>query len=589
MSGATGPLAASPTVAWVDSWTPPGGWLPEPGHVLAEAAPPGPPLDPDQLPDIGHMRAALDEALARLSAEWVHLSDAQKQQLVDQVYLATERGHVTDLTDLQVPVGATTAALTAAMVAIAVVASRQLAAEAADQGVEVGVVHLPTSVFQPIAEVVATMLADELRISAARAALRTGPEATAAEVAQAVSDALAALSTASPEKELGGALHGSMNTARAATLRSAPAGALYANEVNDTNTCKPCKAVNGRWLGNTDDLAAALALYPAGGYGGYIDCLGGIRCRGTIVGVWRPKQAGPQQVAPRRLRGDYNPAQRRDEHGRWSRGGAVIAKVLELADGTIEAATREDGVHLDLTNKAGDENSAGVLDRRAAWGLADLLEQAADRDGEDRRITNSVHTFAGKDQAATGFAQVSSGGGKPIAVELLDNDHQIELTPAEAKRLSATLEHQGAASRVQATTGPVDIYLTDGNQFGLRTKGTDGDTFDMHFKQQDWAQLRAALNAVWEGFDESGDFGHDPEDHINELQIHTGAGDFLISRGGKPGADADTLSIRPAHGDAWAITWPADHRHPMFDAFEAVERIGGDDLWDPKKSGARGK
>jgi hypothetical protein len=293
MSGATGTLASSPTVSWVDRWTPPVGWLPDPGHVLAQDAPPGPPLHPDDLPDIGHMQTALDEALTRLSVEWVKLSDAQKQQIVDQVYLAADRGHITDLPNVQVPVGATTAALTAAMVAIAVVASRQLAGEAAAQGVEVGVVHLPAAAFQPIAEVVATLLADELRITAARAALRTGPEATATEVAQAAKEALDALSTASPDRELGGALHGSMNASRAATLRSAPAGAIYANEVNDRNTCKPCKAVNGRWLGNTDDLAAALALYPAGGYGGYIDCLGGIRCRGTIVGVWRSKQAGP--------------------------------------------------------------------------------------------------------------------------------------------------------------------------------------------------------------------------------------------------------------------------------------------------------
>jgi hypothetical protein len=29
-------------------------------------------------------------------------------------------------------------------------------------------------------------------------------------------------------------------------------------------------------------------LYTA--VGGYVDCLGGIRCRGTVTGVWRPEQ-----------------------------------------------------------------------------------------------------------------------------------------------------------------------------------------------------------------------------------------------------------------------------------------------------------
>jgi hypothetical protein len=106
------------------------------------------------------------------------------------------------------------------------------------------------------------LLGDELRITAARAALRTGPDATPAEVAQAAQAALDALSDAGPTRELGGALHGSMNAARVATLRSAPAGAIYASEVNDRNTCKPCKQVDGRWLGNTDDLAQALTALP---------------------------------------------------------------------------------------------------------------------------------------------------------------------------------------------------------------------------------------------------------------------------------------------------------------------------------------
>jgi nitrate/TMAO reductase-like tetraheme cytochrome c subunit len=93
-----------------------------------------------------------------------------------------------------------------------------------------------------------------------------------------------------------------MNTARISTLRLAPEGALYAQEMNDRNTCRPCHEVDGRWLGNISDLAQAsvhpqyrtgvLALYPDGAYGGYIHCLGGINCRGTVVGVWRPKTVG---------------------------------------------------------------------------------------------------------------------------------------------------------------------------------------------------------------------------------------------------------------------------------------------------------
>lgn len=259
----------------------------------AEDTPPN--LPPDELPDTSHMVDELDRAMEQLGKQWAELSDAQKQQLVDHVRLAAEHGQLTDLPDLRVDSDATSAALAAAMVAIAVVASKQIVAEAAEQGVHLAVVHLPHAVVAPVAEVVARLLADELRITAARAALQTGPDATPTEVAEAARKALDALSDAGPTKQLGGTLHGAMNAARVATLRHAPEGALYASEMNDKNTCGPCREVNGRWLGNISDLdqaaqAHALLLYPDGAYGGYIFCLGGINCRGTITGVWRPAQ-----------------------------------------------------------------------------------------------------------------------------------------------------------------------------------------------------------------------------------------------------------------------------------------------------------
>lgn len=270
--------------------------------VLNEDTPPD--LPPEQLPDVSHMLDTLDEHLTRLLAQWDHLSAAQKQQLVDEIRLVAEHGQVTDLPDITVDAGATSAALTAAMVAIAIIASRQVVDEAAAQGVEVAVVHLPASVFGPVAEVVARLLADELRITAVRAALQTGPDATPEAVAEAARVALDALSDAGPTRQLGGSLHGAMNTARYATLRRAPEGALYASEQNDKRTCEPCREVNGRWLGNISDLDQAdrhprdrtgvLALYPDGAYGGYIFCLGGVNCRGTVTGVWRPAQVGDE-------------------------------------------------------------------------------------------------------------------------------------------------------------------------------------------------------------------------------------------------------------------------------------------------------
>lgn len=57
------------------------------------------------------------------------------------------------------------------------------------------------------------------------------------------------------------------------------------------HNCSPCREHHGRWVCNTDDLAAVYRLYPTGGY---VYCLGRERCRGTVVGVWRPQTTGGQ-------------------------------------------------------------------------------------------------------------------------------------------------------------------------------------------------------------------------------------------------------------------------------------------------------
>lgn len=54
------------------------------------------------------------------------------------------------------------------------------------------------------------------------------------------------------------------------------------------HNCGPCKAVNGKWLGNSI-IENVNRLYPTGGY---IDCQGRDRCRGQVIGIWRPKQVG---------------------------------------------------------------------------------------------------------------------------------------------------------------------------------------------------------------------------------------------------------------------------------------------------------
>src|SRR6202035_1933115 len=136
----------------------------------------------------------------------------------------------------------------------------------------------------------------ELAVSAGREALRiwrTG--ATADQITADVSAYLNAMTAAGTRLHLSAAMCDAQNKARLATFKAGPHVELYATEVMDHNTCEPCRLINGHDIGSTSDpdIAARVEeLYPGGGY---VDCLGLERCRGTIKA--RYEQA-PSAAAP---------------------------------------------------------------------------------------------------------------------------------------------------------------------------------------------------------------------------------------------------------------------------------------------------
>lgn len=209
--------------------------------------------------------------------------DQQKADLVQQVFDLVTNGDYAGLADLAVNSDGAAAVLVDSMAQLAHYSADQASQENSGDPVEP---HLST--LRGSAAIVAAALAAELAVSASRAALRElGTGVPAQRVADGVRDWLNGLSDANIRIQLGGTLHGALNSARIATFENGPVGALYGHEVNDSNTCGPCRQVNGRWLGNTDQMATVLLSYPEGAYGGYVHCEGGSRCRGTIFGVWR--------------------------------------------------------------------------------------------------------------------------------------------------------------------------------------------------------------------------------------------------------------------------------------------------------------
>lgn len=132
-----------------------------------------------------------------------------------------------------------------------------------------------------------TLMAKSLSETAGRQAIQraAGGAMTMTEVSQQVQVHLMGLSDAYLEEQLGGALQQAVNTGRRAIIDAGDATEIYASELLDTNTCETCMEKDGEQY---DTLAAAESDYPTGGY---LDCLGGPRCRGTLVAVYSEAEA----------------------------------------------------------------------------------------------------------------------------------------------------------------------------------------------------------------------------------------------------------------------------------------------------------
>ena len=88
------------------------------------------------------------------------------------------------------------------------------------------------------------------------------------------------------------------NAGRTATLQAAPEAVYYASEVLDRNTCEPCREIDGSKLGGLDEVARTYTN------GGFVDCKGFLRCRGTVIAVWEEPDtlAAPNLTVPVHLK-----------------------------------------------------------------------------------------------------------------------------------------------------------------------------------------------------------------------------------------------------------------------------------------------
>jgi len=170
---------------------------------------------------------------------------------------------------------------------IAIQGARDVQNEASRQGFHVELPDLGQISEMQVARAAAIdqALANALSVSAQNNALRlaSGVKAKLSmqQLADKVKARLAQMSDSYLNDQLGGALTAAMNSGRRATLQgdSTPK-TIYASEILDNNTCAPCAAEDGTIFYSLDD---AETDYPSGGF---VECAGGPRCRGTLIAVY---------------------------------------------------------------------------------------------------------------------------------------------------------------------------------------------------------------------------------------------------------------------------------------------------------------
>lgn len=374
-----------------------------------------------------------EQALASLLLQYRDILSQQRTNLVDQVIAAMQANKPQDFA-MTVPVGEGPDLIEQSMRRVATLAAQQLIAEAADQGVTIDLdqVQIDYERLRGISDARAKVAASYFAQQAGSKALQvydTSPRGFIA-AGDEVSRFLAGLSDTAVRDQLGAALTAAQNAGRFAVLKAAPESAgtarYIAAEVNDKNTCDNCRRIDGTEFG---DLTEAERAYPTGGY---IDCQGMMRCRGTVVPVWgmgadtswpavRSSGAGPKAGSPRGgLAAKFDPLEKRDEHGEWTGGGEVKKLLVNPKTGRRSEQTPSQFTHPFTGHKMGKTE------------IGDTFEALFEAKG--KRLL--AKHYKGK------YERISGGGGPrntPLDFRI-DHSHAGEL-----KTLNASASNQKTA------------------------------------------------------------------------------------------------------------------------------------------------
>lgn len=221
-------------------------------------------------------------ALDTLVASWGAITTAQRDDLLAQIESAVNADDLSKLGELTVDSTAAAALLEVAMLDAAAAAQTDAIQEGAAQGVTpTGEPKVDAARLSGVAAAMAAITGNGLASFAARSALQTvSTGAKGSAVADSVRVAIDGLTDSSLRDNLGAGLSAAQNGGRASAFGAMPPADYYASEILDAGTCPACQENDGHAYASWDDAQAAYAT------GGYVNCQGGLRCRGIIVAVW---------------------------------------------------------------------------------------------------------------------------------------------------------------------------------------------------------------------------------------------------------------------------------------------------------------
>lgn len=239
--------------------------------------------------DFVALQKTWQDEITKLLGGWDEVKNQQIIDLKNQIQVAVDNGSVERVAGVMTTVTGSELILKhmTTMMENSVVLAKQ---EAAAQGIQLPTIDTVDVVrsLQKQSAAMGQIMARSISNSAATQALtRYGVEnLSGADVADAVGEHLDALSPSYADDMLGGALNQAQNQGRAAVFDQAPPSSVYSSELLDQSTCINCEEIDGH---DYASLADAQEDYPQGGFA---ECLGGPRCRGTLVAVYEEATTG---------------------------------------------------------------------------------------------------------------------------------------------------------------------------------------------------------------------------------------------------------------------------------------------------------